>query len=236
MHQNINRIEGIRVGQEKTFEQSVASWIDLLAILFFLSLIFSFWASINQNYSFVTNTFFQSMVLVSLVITFLKIRGGNWQHLGLRKIPTWRGVALAIVAGLGIAFLMTGISWLIQLLPWPVSQQAAYEAINRVSSWQEFLPLWFAVGFLAPLSEEVFFRGYTLPLFRNYLGQQNGAILAALFFGALHFDAWRMLPLAVAGWILNQLYTRTGSLWTTIIAHGVWNATLALQLSWGRLY
>lgn len=221
--------------QEKPFEHSVASWVDLLVILLLLILIFSYWTMLNKNFSFAANSFFQGILLISLTVFFLKIRGGTCWHLGLKVIPSWRGVVLGLTIGLGMAFLMAGLNRLIQLLPWQVPQQAAYDAINRAGSWREFLPVWAAVGLIAPLSEEIFFRGYSFPLFRTIWGSNKGAVLSALFFGAMHFDLWRLIPLAVAGWILNLLYEKTGSLWTAIIAHGVWNAALALLLSF-RLF
>ena len=219
--------------QERPFERSVGSWADLLAILFLLIFIISFWTSWNANFSFTANSFFQGFVLFSLVVFFLKIRGGNWWELGLGENLSRKGLALALAGGLAMVLLMVEITRLIELLPWQIPDQAAAEAINRAGSWREFLPVLFSVAVVAPVSEEVFFRGYCFPLFRVTWGPKKGAILSALFFGAMHFDFWRLLPLAVAGWILNLLYEKTGSLWVPIIAHSVWNATLALQLFLG---
>ncbi len=219
--------------QERPFERSAGSWTDLLAILFLLISIISFWTSWNENFSFATNSFFQGFLLFGLVAFFLKIRGGNWWELGLMEIPSRKGLAFALAGGLGMAWLMAEITRLIELLPWQVPQQAAVIEISRAGSWREFLPVLVSVAVIAPVSEEVFFRGYCFPLFRVTWGPRRGSLLSALFFGAMHFDVWRLLPLAVAGWILNLLYEKTGSLWTPIVAHAIWNAALALQLFGG---
>jgi membrane protease YdiL (CAAX protease family)/uncharacterized RDD family membrane protein YckC len=83
----------------------------------------------------------------------------------------------------------------------------------------------------APLSEEVFFRGFMFGGLRRRLPMWAAALIAGAVFGLLHYtgpDSIGVVPqLAVLGVLLAWLYERTGSLWPPIILH-VANNGLAL--------
>ena len=79
---------------------------------------------------------------------------------------------------------------------------------------------------VAPLAEEVFFRGFLYQAFRNSFGVLPGALLSAVIFGAIHFEFFKLVQLAILGVILALLFEKTRSLWSPIILHAV-NNTLA---------
>jgi uncharacterized protein len=79
---------------------------------------------------------------------------------------------------------------------------------------------------VAPVAEEVFFRGFLYQAFRNSFGVLPGALLSALIFGAIHFEFFKLVQLAILGVILALLFEKTRSLWSPIILHAV-NNTLA---------
>ena len=76
---------------------------------------------------------------------------------------------------------------------------------------------------VAPLGEELFFRGYALAgLARK--GKQNVAlILSSLLFAAVHLNPVGFVPLFFAGMILGTVFLRTGSLTASIAAHATNN-------------
>jgi membrane protease YdiL (CAAX protease family) len=80
----------------------------------------------------------------------------------------------------------------------------------------------------APLSEEIFFRGFMYGGLRRRLPWWAAALIAGLVFGLLHYtgpDSIGVVPqLAALGFILAWLYERTGSLWPPILMHGLNNA------------
>ena len=79
---------------------------------------------------------------------------------------------------------------------------------------------------VAPLAEEIFFRGFLYQAFRNSFGVLPGALLSALIFGAIHFEFFKLVQLAILGLILALLFEKTKSLWPPIILHAL-NNTLA---------
>jgi membrane protease YdiL (CAAX protease family) len=79
---------------------------------------------------------------------------------------------------------------------------------------------------VAPVAEEVFFRGFLFQALRNSFGVWPGAILSGLIFGVIHFEFFKLVQLATLGVILALLFERTRSLWPPIMLHAV-NNTLA---------
>jgi len=79
---------------------------------------------------------------------------------------------------------------------------------------------------VAPLAEEIFFRGFLYQAFRNSFGVLPGALLSGLIFGGIHLEFFKLVQLAILGVILALLFEKTRSLWPPIILHAL-NNTLA---------
>jgi membrane protease YdiL (CAAX protease family) len=77
---------------------------------------------------------------------------------------------------------------------------------------------------VAPFAEELFFRGFLYQAFRNSFGILPGALLSAVIFGAIHFEFFKLVQLAILGVILALLFEKTKSLWPPIMLHAVNNA------------
>jgi membrane protease YdiL (CAAX protease family) len=83
---------------------------------------------------------------------------------------------------------------------------------------------------LAPLFEEVLFRGFLFRGLANSFGWVWAALLSGAIFGAAHMQLDVFLPLAALGFVLAWAYHKTGSLWTNITMHALFN-TIAV-LAW----
>ncbi len=80
---------------------------------------------------------------------------------------------------------------------------------------------------LAPLAEEVFFRGFFYGGLRTRMPAWAAVIASGLFFGVIHVTTGNLavvVQLTVLGVVLALLYERTGSLWPAIAVHLVNNA------------
>ena len=82
---------------------------------------------------------------------------------------------------------------------------------------------------LAPVLEELFFRGYLLHAMKRF-GEPRAAAVSALCFALVHLGgtpcAWVMY--AAMGLLLAALTMRTGSLLAPMLVHAVYNLTLVL--------
>jgi membrane protease YdiL (CAAX protease family) len=80
----------------------------------------------------------------------------------------------------------------------------------------------------APLSEEIFFRGFLFAGIRRSGGFILGAVISSGIWGMFHYtgsDSWPViLQLSIFGIVLAWLYERTGSIWPPIAVHAFNNA------------
>lgn len=86
---------------------------------------------------------------------------------------------------------------------------------------------WVSAVVMAPLAEEIFFRGMLQSMLRRVCASPWLAIiLASALFGAIHFQQpGAVLPLVLLGVVLGYNYERTGRLWAPVLLHALFNAT-----------
>lgn len=84
----------------------------------------------------------------------------------------------------------------------------------------------------APITEEIFFRGYLFGKFKRAGYVWFGVLVSSALFGVVHYSDFYNVP-AICGFgvFLAWLYHRTGSLLTPIIAHAVNNGVLIVSMT-----
>ena len=80
----------------------------------------------------------------------------------------------------------------------------------------------------APLFEEIFFRGFLFRGFASSWGWPAGLLVSAGVFGIAHAQLDVFVPLFTLGLMLAWVYKRTGSLWTSISLHALFNGISVL--------
>ena len=98
--------------------------------------------------------------------------------------------------------------------------------------------LFLTVAVLAPVFEELLFRGFLLPWLgerlERRLGRRAGWLLALLItavtFGAIHMQPYGLPTLSTLGFVLGLAFLRTGNLRTSILVHGLWNGGVFLAM------
>ena len=93
---------------------------------------------------------------------------------------------------------------------------------------------------LAPLCEELLFRGFLQPLLVRSFGAAAGILLAALAFGTLHLqeygNSWRHgLLITMAGAAFGWVRHRTGSTKASVVMHATYNGVFFLALAAQKL-
>jgi membrane protease YdiL (CAAX protease family) len=81
---------------------------------------------------------------------------------------------------------------------------------------------------IAPIVEEMVFRGLLFGALAGRLGVLGSAVITALLFGAVHGDPVLFPSLAAIGFISALAYAATGNLWVSIILHAGSNAIGAI--------
>lgn len=86
---------------------------------------------------------------------------------------------------------------------------------------------------VAPVAEEVFFRGFFFGGLRARLPFVWAALISGVFFGSIHLTTGNVavgVQLSVLGIVLAYLYERSGSLWSPIALHAINNGLAFLVL------
>jgi hypothetical protein len=176
----------------------------------------------------------QGGLFIVLIAYFLRSKYLPWSRVGLisdeEKRWFWTGLKQGVV--LFILVVILGIIITI-LFPIKVEPQPIAEIIMSARSFREMLLPLFVAAVMAPISEELYFRGFLYPALKNWLGRIPALLIASSFFGLVHFDLIRFIPITLGGIWLTLLYEQTGSLYTSITAHAVWNTLMVLLIFWG---
>ena len=172
----------------------------------------------------------QDLVLVAaaVAVAWLTARPQAW-HFGLRRVPLRRAAAYALAGLVGFY----AFTYLYTAVFEPQGKQSVAEDLGVNRGTAALVAGAVMVIVLAPIAEEIFFRGFFYRALRNgavrLLGPVAGVLLAAAVdgavFGALHFGGEKtlsLLPLlAVLGFVYCLVYEYTGSLFATIALHAV---------------
>jgi membrane protease YdiL (CAAX protease family) len=168
-----------------------------------------------------------SVDLALLGITYLRfIRPGvmTARDLGLNwwRLPRLVGIGLGL--GIGVLVISALIQATIQALGFRQTQMVSLQYI-REFPLAGFLAVVFAGGVLAPIAEELYFRGF---VFRSYLHTKGPWVAygaTSLLFATLHLNLPALLPILVLSVLLCLAYHKTGSIIPSIVGHAVNNTT-----------
>ncbi len=152
----------------------------------------------------------------------------DWTALGFsRSASSWLlRAALWVMGFLGVSFAW-GMG--LQAIGIEPQQEIGLVVMESWPSAEAALMIGYGVA-VAPLVEEVLFRGFLLPPLAARLGDRGGIALSALLFGMMHLaDPQAVPPLVVLGAVLGWLRLRSGSLMPVLLLH-VGNNAIAFLL------
>ena len=143
---------------------------------------------------------------------------------GLRPVTLGRAAA-GLFAALVVFY---GLSGLYSVVLEPQGEQDVLETLGAGRGGAYLVASALMVMVLAPVAEEVFFRGFLYRGLRNRFSVAGASAVIALIFGSIHYsgpDTLALLPvLALLGVIFCLLYEWTGSLYPVIALHAINNA------------
>ena len=169
----------------------------------------------------------QNLALLGAAYFFALLSGRpTGADFGLRPTRLWRSVRLLVAVWVAF-FVLSGI-WAVALDL--EEQQSLPDDLGAGDSVVKALIVIALVTVLAPLGEELFFRGFFFGALRNWRGPILAAVLTGGLFGLVHVGSspiGYLVPLAIFGIGLCLLYEWTGSLYPPIALHAL-NNSIAL--------
>ncbi|UYP43856.1 hypothetical protein NEF87_000141 [Candidatus Lokiarchaeum ossiferum] len=234
-HHNIEEIKESGLKTNEKDEEEGISWGKILLIpilAFFLYHLFNyiFTLLIPNNEPLQRLAFGSSSLLVfGGYFYFFGIRSSKngAQEFGLSPIsfgnPKWLSYGFLII----LTYVIFGI-----LIMMPFSQfwnilinENVFSKENlSILFWIELL----VIGFIAPISEEFFFRGFVYSSIRNKVGVSKGVFLSALIFGIVHLNLLQGFLAFLISIPLAYLYEKSKSLYVPIFLHVLSNVLIHL--------
>ncbi len=181
-----------------------------------------------------TATFAQDAVLVAGSVLAAAMAAGRRLRpadLGLRPARPVSAAGL-VLAGYG-AFVVLAAAWTSALHI--TDRENVPVQLGTRDSTAALVGAAFLVCVVAPVCEELFFRGFLFGALRRH-GLWAATLVTGLAFGAAHAASSPIgfiVPLAALGMILCLLYERTGSLYPCIALHAL-NNSIAFGVGDGR--
>jgi len=173
-------------------------------------------------------------VMAGMVILVMspRIRMSDW--LGLRR-HEWKSLILLAPFSVAVMWVLFAVLQAVGYTDWLESldfetMQDSVKALQKQNDVVFLALMRFSAVIVAPICEEVVFRGYLYGVAKRYCGPVVAALASALIFSAAHASVAALLPLALFGLLLVWLYERTGSLWAPVAAHACFNAATVVVL------
>ena len=137
------------------------------------------------------------------------------------------GFGWGVLAWIGSTIAIVAVGWLLEQLGQPPQPEAAERAIAMLDPWVVIV----AVVILAPVAEEIFFRGIVFNAWLREAGRRWAYIGSAGLFAAIHLSLLSLLPIFLLGLALAWVYERKGNLLAPIAMHATVNGiSVALAL------
>jgi hypothetical protein len=173
----------------------------------------------------ISATFVQDLALIAAALVFAAM----WSHgltpasFGLRPV--------AFGPAVGWTLLTFAAFWVLTAIYITAVGEPDQQELTRDLREEESLAALIGYGvllaFVAPLTEELFFRGFVFGVLREKIGVAGGALATGIVFGLVHVTGSPIETvgvLVILGVLLCLLFARTGSLLPCIALHAINNA------------
>lgn len=174
------------------------------------------------------------MIVLSVFFAWIKDRDGIRNYLGLhlpsrRRVMAWCAVLIAFAACSDALTILLGR---------PVCPPVMVNLYRNTSDGM--LPLlWVSIILVAPLSEEILFRGFLFAGLKSSMAGAAGAVVVSSAFWALihvQYDAYGVGLIFASGIVLGLARLRTGSVLLCAIMHGLMNGIATIQTHYFAFY
>ena len=165
-----------------------------------------------------------TILIVIGVPLLVKKSKPSLEELGLHKTPRFLDIFLApagFVVYLIISALLTAFA--MQFLTFIDFDQVQETGFDQLTQRYEFVLAFIVLVVIAPLAEELLFRGYLLGKLRKHVRTWLAVLITSVVFAFVHL-AWNVgIDVFALSLVLCLLRVWTGSLWPSILLHMIKN-------------
>lgn len=165
-----------------------------------------------------------------LIVKKLKKNSMPWSSVGLRGFKVFQGLRYIagyylILLGLLVALAVIASGLGAEVPVRPDGKSGGTDALATAGSF------WIAFALsviLAPIIEEIVFRGVLFPALGRRYGVVVGIFVSSFLFTLVHINPIQMISVLPLGIYLAIMYYRTGSIYPGMILHATWNLMVLL--------
>jgi membrane protease YdiL (CAAX protease family) len=166
---------------------------------------------------------------VIYAVALLIVIGGPWlikksrttkKDLGIHRWPSWLDIGLVPGGAIVYLILTTAITSIaMTYLTFIDYSQAQDTGFSNLSGQAEYILAFVMLVIIAPIAEELLFRGYLLGKLRKHAPLWVAIFVTSVIFGAIHL-AWNVgIDVFALSIVLCVLRVVSGSLWPSIMLH-----------------
>jgi membrane protease YdiL (CAAX protease family) len=175
--------------------------------------------------------------ITCLAVVIVAARSESVEALGLSPPRRPRNLAMVALACLTFLVPLGVVSWTWNLVLSALGKQpelqpalGLYIDARARNDWPAMALIGVGAVLMAPLAEELLFRGFLFGLLRRRVGPGVAMVATSAFFALFHLQPEVMLPIFLVGLVLNWIYLRTGSLAYPILFHLLFNGGTLIQV------
>jgi len=197
-----------------------------------------------------TSTSLTSLLLVQLVVQcgfvfglgyYLRVRNVRWQeafgfHRATLPAALGSGALFCLASAPPLVVVTFAYERVLRSLGWPITAQDIVQQFVTTTSIPTLgLLIVFAVV-VAPIFEELLFRGFAYPALKERVGTVGALLLVSALFALMHAHVASAAPLFALGLALVFAYEYTGSIVAPMALHALFNATNVATLLYVRAH
>ena len=171
-----------------------------------------------------------TLVIVIGVPFWLGRRRTTREELGVARLPSWLDIVFAPAALIVYMFISASVLYLFSVVaPHIDLTQAQDIPFSGLCYQYEYVLAFLTLVILAPVAEELLFRGYLFGKMRKHAPFWLAMIITSILFGGLHLIAGASLQWNVAAdtfalsLVLCTLRQITGNIWAGVLLHMIKN-------------
>ncbi len=218
------------------FGKPDAIFAFLLILWFLTNLVTSHGAKITVTTQLLVANAVLAFLFITCLTCFLILRSISPLTLFGLSRAGWRQSLRRVVPALILALPAIYFIHALSFRYLGASPQPLLEFLAGHAGTSDRILLAFTAIVVAPISEELIFRGYLYGVMRRYTGQIPALLLSAGLFAAIHAHLPAAGGLFILALTLTIVYESTASLWTPILMHAGFNTlTVMTTLLWPDL-
>jgi membrane protease YdiL (CAAX protease family) len=226
-------------GGGATVQVGFFSWVDLVlasfVVILIVSQILASTGSLSQTVpeNIDTRTMVVSVLIwwgliLGPILVSLRFRGFKLGSVfGVDRMAVGRSVLLGVsllVSALPLVFAVDYLASVLLKVNPSTDAQEVIRIFENSSTGAQRIPIILLAVVIAPVAEELAFRGYLYGVLKRYFGAVPALVLSGILFALIHLNLPSFFPLLVLASVFALAYELSGSLLVPMTMHALFNA------------